>query len=82
MTVAMKFKVFLKWIFNFPSVNLQQFPMSCSSLMLGKYKCSCSIQLDITVKQHNCQFSVCEQTSSVGSVLQQQEIKTQHLTNL
>ena len=53
--------------------------------MLGKYNVyisSCSIQLDITVKQHNCQFSVCEQTSSVGSVLQQQEIKTQHLKYL
>jgi len=25
--VAMKFKVFLICIFNFPSVNLQQFPM-------------------------------------------------------
>jgi len=53
--------------------------------MLGKYNVyisSYSIQLDITVKQHNCQFSVCEQTSSVGSVLQQQEIKTQHLKYL
>jgi len=53
--------------------------------MLGKYNVYisyCSIQLDILVKQHNCQFRVCEQISSVGSVLEQQEIKAQHLTIL
>jgi len=53
--------------------------------MLGKYNVYISwfsIQLDSIAKQHNCQFRVCEQISSVGSVLQQQEIKTQHLTIL
>jgi hypothetical protein len=48
--------------------------------MLPVYLSSCRIQLHITVKQHS-QFTVCEQTSSESSVLQQQDIKTQ-LINL
>jgi hypothetical protein len=51
-----------------------------SALMLGKYNCLDELlQYSVT---HHSQFRVCEQTSSESSVLQQQEIKTQHVTLL
>jgi len=42
--------------------------------LYNAYISSSSVQLDITVKKNTPQFRVCKQTSSGGSVLQQQEI--------